>query len=207
MANNGKLFGQKALVAGPSNPIGSAIAMLLVAEGCQLQMADYSEQALKNCFDKIKELYNADIKIHQMDLSEPINIAVLALECQDANIVINTLGAPKKGSINQLEHEDWKTSFEHTLFAAINLTGEVLDSLYEQESGIIINVGSVIDGVDVENLCTVSVNAALQAFSESLDKKTRSDGIRVLCFRPQANISPEKNAAVLNHLILEKLSS
>ena len=36
------------------------------------------------------------------------------------------------------------------------------------------------------------------------DKKTKLDGIRVLSFLPQANISAEGNAASLNFLILEK---
>ena len=206
MANNGKFQGHKALVAGPSNPTGFAIAKSLVEDNCQLYMADYNEQALKTCSEKIKEIFNTDVEIHHMDLSQPINVAVLALECQDANIVINNLGTPKMGGINQLDQEDWKTSFELSLFAAINLTGEVLDSLYEHKSGIIINVGGMIIGADVENLCTVSMNSALQAFSKTIDKRTKVDGIRVLCFLPQANISPEKNATVLKHLILEGLS-
>lgn len=205
MVTDGKFIGHNALVTGISNPIGFTIAKLLVSEGCLLHIADYDEQVLKNCFDNFKGLYNVDTEIHQMDLSEPINISVLALECQDANIVINTMGTTKKGGINQLDHEDWKNDFELNLLTAINLTGEVLDSVYEQENGIIINVGGTVDGIDVENICTISINAALQAFSETLDKKTKIDGLRILYFLPQANISTEKNADTLNHLISEKL--
>ena len=207
MANDGKFTGHSALIAGASNPIGLAIAKLLAAEDCQLHMADSNNQALDLGIAEISELYEVDVEPHLTDLSEPINIAVLALECQHVNILINTLGAMTKGAINELEHEDWKSSFELTLFAAINLTGEVLESLYEQGSGIIINGGGVVDGDNDKNLCIVSVNAALQAFSESLDKKTRREGIRVLTFLPQANISAEENAAALNCMILEKLLS
>jgi short-subunit dehydrogenase len=203
MANYGKLIGQSALIAGLSNPIGFAISKLLAAEGCQLHMADLNEQALDNCINEISELHKVDMEAHLTDLSEPINIAVLALECQDVNIIINNLGSPATGSINQLECEDWKTSFELTLFAAINLTKEVLENLYEQKSGIIINVISVMDGTDDENLCIISVNAALQAFSKSLDKKTKPNGIRVLSFISEENISSESNATAINRLILE----
>ena len=205
MANDGKLTGYSALIAGASSPIGLATAGLLAAEDCQLHMADSSGQALDLGIAEISELYEVVVEPHLTDLSEPINIAVLALECQDVNIVINTLGATAKGGINELEHEDWKTCFELTLFAAINLTREVLESLYEQGSGIIINGGGVVDGDEDKNLCIVSVNAALKAFSESLDKKTRQEGIRVLTFLPQANISAEENATALNRMILEKL--
>ena len=203
MAINGKFFGHSALITGTSDPTGFALAKLLVSEGCQIHMADYNEQALKSCFDIIKKTHNAAIEIHHMDLSEPINISVLALECQDANIVINTMDAPKRGGINQFDHEEWKSIFQLTLFSAISLTGEILDNLYEKESGIIINLGG---GADVKNLCTASVNSALQTFSETLDKKTKLDGIRVLYFLPQTDTSPEKNATILNHLILKKLS-
>ena len=207
MAHNGKLIGHNALIVGPSNPIGLATAKLLAAEGCQLHLADLNNHVLECGVIEISELYKVDVEAHLTDLSEPINAAVLALECQHINILINTLGAPTKGGINKLEHEDWKTSFELTLFAAINLTGEILESLYEHGSGVVINAGGVIDGDDDENLCIVSINAALQAFSESLDKKTKLDGIRILSFLPQANISAERNAASLNFLILEKLFS
>ena len=207
MENDGKLTGHSALIAGSSSPIGFAIAKLLAAENCQLHMADSKSQALDLGIAEISELYEVYVEPHLTDLSEPINIAVLALECQHVNIVINALGPTAKGGINELEHEDWKTGFELTLFAAINLTREVLESLYEQGSGIIINGGGGVDGDDDENLCIVSVNAALQAFSDSLDKKTKRKGIRILTFLPQANISAEENAAALNCMILEKLLS
>ena len=207
MVNDGKLTGHSALIAGASSPIGLAVAKLLAAEDCQLHMADSNNQALDLGISEIIELYEVDIEAHLTDLSEPINNAVLALECQHVNILINTLGAMTKGAINELEHEDWKSSFELTLFAAINLTGEVLESLYEQGSGIIVNGGGVVDGDDDKNLCIVSVNAALQAFSKSLDRKTKREGIRVLTFLPQANISAEENAAALNCMILKKLFS
>jgi short-subunit dehydrogenase len=207
MVNSGKLTGHSALIAGASSPMGLATAKLLAAEDCQLHMADSNEQALDLGVTEISTLYEVDVEPHLTDLTEPINIAVLALECQHANILINALGATAKGGINDLEHEDWTTGFELTLFAAINLTREVLESLYEQGSGIIINEGGAVDGEADENLCIVSVNAALQAFSESLDKRTKREGIRVLTFLPQANISAEENASALNRILLEKLFS
>jgi len=206
MFNNGKLIGHNALIAGSSNPLGLAISKSLAAEGCQLHLADLNNQALDRGIAEIREIYKVDVEVHLTDLSEPMNIAVLALECQHINILINTLGVSSSGGINKLEHEDWKTSFELSLFAAINLTREVLESLYEHKNGVIVNGCGVIDGDDDDNLCIVTVNAALQAFSESLDKKTKLDGIRVLSFLPQANISAEENAARLKSLILEKLS-
>jgi short-subunit dehydrogenase len=207
MVNSGKLTGHSALIAGASSPMGLATAKLLAAEDCQLHMADSNEQALDLGVTEISTLYEVDVEPHLTDLTEPINIAVLALECQHANILINALGSTAKGSINDLEHEDWTTGFELTLFAAINLTREALENLYEQGSGIIINEGGAVDGEADENLCIVSVNAALQAFSESLDKRTKREGIRVLTFLPQANISAEENASALNSMLLEKLFS
>jgi short-subunit dehydrogenase len=207
MANDGKLTGHSALIAGASSPIGLATAKLLAAEDCQLHLAGQNDQALDLGIAEIKELYEIDVEVHPTDLSEPVNVAVLALECEHVNILINSLGEPVKGSIDELEHEDWQNGFDLTLFSAINLTREVLESLYELGSGIIVNVGGMVDGDEDENLCIVSANAALQAFSEILDKKTKLEGIRVLTFLPQANISAEENAAVLNRIILGKLFS
>ena len=207
MLNNGKFIGQNALIAGCTNPVGLATAKFLAAEGCQLHMADLNEPELRRSVDEIRKLHKVGVEAHVTDLSEPINIAILALECQHINILINTMGTPIRGGINKLRHEDWKSSFELTLFAAINLTVEVLESIYEYERGIIINVGGIIDETNEKNLCIVSLNAALKAFSKNLDKKTRLDGVRVLSFLPQENINAEENAAALYRLISEKIST
>lgn len=207
MSEKEKLTGHCALIAGATGAIGLAVAKLLAAEGCQLHLADLDEDILEEAADEIFELYEIEAEIYPTDLSDPINAAALAMECEDVSILINTFGTVPKGDIYTLESEDWQSGFDFRVFGSINLSREVLEGLDELGSGIIVNVGGKVTGQTEDQLCIQTANAALLAFSEYLDKQTRRKGIRVLTFTPNEDESADESAAALTRLILGKLSS
>jgi len=207
MTKDGILKLHSALIAGASGGIGLACATLLAAKGCQLYLADNDDLALEQAEETIVNLYDADIEALPTDLSEPINAAALALDCEDVDILINTFGTLPKGTIETLTPEDWQGGFELRVFGAINLTREVLEGMTELGTGIIINVGGMIDEKSDDQLCIESANAALKAFSDNLDKQARREGIRVLSYIPDAELSDEDHAATLIQFIYDKLSS
>ena len=81
MSNN--LIGKKILIIGLSNPISITLGDILTKLGCQLHLADTSDKILKESATFIKKQNGITVEIHPTDLSEQINIAVLALECED----------------------------------------------------------------------------------------------------------------------------
>ncbi|NQU56188.1 MAG: SDR family NAD(P)-dependent oxidoreductase [Rhodospirillales bacterium] len=197
-----------ALIAGASGGIGMACAKLLAAKGCQLHLAALDDLALDQVCDVITDLYGLQPEAYPADLSEPINAAALALDCEDVDILINAFGVLPRGNIDTLEAEDWQSGFELRVFGAINLTREILEGMALLGTGIIINVGGTIDDDDEEDqLCILTANATLKAFSENLDRQAKREGIRVLTYIPNAKASDDEHAAALIGLVFGKLSS
>lgn len=196
-----------ALIAGASGGIGLACAKLLAARGCQLHLAARDERALDQAIEEISDLYGVEAEAQPADLSEPVNAAALALDCEDVDILVNAFGSLPRGGIETLTPEDWQTGFELRVFAAINLTREVLEGMTLLGTGIIINVGAMIDGDGDDQLCALCANAALKAFSENLDKQARREGVRVLTYLPERGLGDDEHAAALIRLIFGKLSS
>ena len=207
MPEDGKLSGHAVLIAGGAGGLGFALGMALAAEGCELHLADTDETALEEAGEAITDLYDIVLEEHPTDLSESVNAAVLALECEDAGIVVNTIGSAPGGALESLEAEDWRDGFELRLFGAVNLCREMLESMTERGSGVIVNVGLPEADGDPERICPLTVNAALAAFSTALDRQYKPQGIRVLTFFPEAGAPTEDNAAVLSRLIFSKMSS
>ncbi len=207
MSDEGKLTGHSALIAGASGSIGMAVARILAAEGCQLHLADVNDEPLDQFCDDLAAKYGIEAEIYSTDLSDSINAAALALECEDVNILINSFGAVPDGDIETLDAEDWVAAFELRLFGAINLSREVIEGMNNLGSGIIVNVGSKLTDEEEIQLCGKTVNAALQSFSENLDKASKRQGIRVLTYLPQSILSIDEQAGALAQMIFRKMSS
>lgn len=207
MPTEGKLTGHSALIAGASGDTGKAVARLLAAEGCQLHLADLNDQALEDIADELYDAFEAEAEIYSTDLSDSINAAALAMECEDVGILVNCFGTVPKGNVETLDSDDWLGGFEARVFGAINLSREVLECMIDLGSGIIVNVGCKSNEDPKDQLCIQTANAALVAFSDNLDRQTKREGIRVLAFLPDADESGDENAASLARLISGKLSS
>lgn len=208
MPEDGKLSGHTALVAGACGRLGRAIATALAEQDCQLHLADIDEEGLDDVADDIAETFDTEVDIYPTDLSQSINASALVLEADVVSILINAFGTVPSGDIDSLDPDDWQDGFERRVFGAINLSREVLEDMQDLESGIIVNVGCPVeDDSPSDQLCIKTVNAALLAFSENLDVQTKPDGIRILTFLPDADMSPDEQAAALTQLVCSKLSS
>lgn len=209
MSKDGILSTHRALIGGASAGIGLACSHLLAAKGCQLQLTARDEETLDQVVDDIAELYEIEAEALATDLSEPVNAAALALDCEDVDILINAFGALPAGSLETLAPDDWKAGFELRVFGAINLTREVFEGMTLLGTGIIIIVGGVIDNSapEEQQLCIISANATLKAFAEILDRQARNQGIRVFAYFPDTTSSDQDHANSLIGLISAKLSS
>ncbi len=207
MSKDGILKSHSALIAGGSSGIGLETAKLLAGNDCQLHIAARDDDALSQICQSIIKDFGIEVEALPTDLSEPINAAALALDCENVDILINSFGSLPKGTIQTLQGEDWQTGFELRVFGAINLTREVYEGMLELGTGIIINIGGNVSEGDEDELCIVSANAALKVFCENLDKQAKREGVRVLSYFPQAGINDVDHAAALIRLIFRKLSS
>jgi len=199
MTKQPRLTDQCALVAGASGGIGLAVARALAAEGCELHLAGLDEDKLDQTVEAIGEDFGVEAEAHFTDLGSAINAAALGLECEDAGILVNAFGGAPMGDIVDLEDDDWRRGFELKGFGTINLCREMFEALGETGAGIIVNIGCPQTG----EICADTVNAAVLAFSESLD----GDDVRVLFHQPSPELDDERNADAIVNLILGHFAS
>ncbi len=203
-----KLSGNIALVIGASSGFGLAIALRLAAEGCKLHLADSNETDLEDALEMIGLDDDNEPETHPTDVSDAINAAALALECEEVNILITTLPTPPAGGIDNLDDTDWLQAFEETVLTAINMTREVYESMQEIGTGMIFNIGCSGQPVgQAESLCQDTVNAALQIFSENLDRQASLCGVRVFFRLPSPEEDPADLADAVVNQILEHQAS
>jgi len=192
MTNHNKLSGNVALIVGASSELGLAVAKRLAAEGCGLHLADANETVLEEVVEALGLDDDNEPETHPTDLSDAINAAALALECEEANILVNTVPSPPAGTIDDLDVMDWQQAFNETILTAINLTGEVYESMQEIGTGMIFNIGcSGQPGGQPGSLCQDTVNAALRTFSEALDREASLCGVRVFFRLPSPEQAPD----------------
>ena len=197
MSNNENLIGKKILIIGLSNPISITLGDILTKLGCQLHLADTSDKILKESATFIKKQNGITVEIHPTDLSEQINIAVLALECEDVDIIINTFNTTTINNVHELEYEQWRDHLGITLYTAMNIAEEFLENIDEQKNLVIVNVGSKMKKNNDENIGAVVLNGALVALSEALNNKVKSREVRVISFIPETGTSEIESATAL----------
>jgi len=203
MTEQSRLTDQCALVAGGSGGIGLAVARALAAEGCDLHLAGRNDDRLDEAVEALGEDFGIEAEAHATDLGSAINAAALGLECEDAGILVNAFGEVPAGGIIDLEDDDWRRGFELKVFGTINLCREMFEALGETSAGVIVNVGCPQTG----GICADTANAAVRAFSESLDEEARRNGVRVLVYQPSPELDDETNADAVVNMILGHFAS
>lgn len=181
-----KLAGQRALVTGASKGIGRAIAESLAAEGCVVDIAGRSLEALGQAADEIgTRVPGADIRIHAADLSQPEDQLRLAETCLGADILVNNAGAAAAGSLDETEPELWHESWALKVFGYINLSRDFYRAMKARGDGVIVNViGYAGERLNARYIVGTTANAALMAFTRSVGSQSPDFGVRILGVNP-----------------------
>jgi|GEM_PF-1436581 len=205
LPEDGKLTLQNALLAMASAPLSRAIAFELAREGCNLHLAGIDELVLETQADDLLDLFDVEIETYPTDIKESINCAALAMECDEARIlVIEARGIPE-GEVEDLDDEDWQGAFEANVFSSINLTREVSECMCEQGKGIILILGSIPS--KNTDFCASTVNGSLEAYAKTLDQHVSRQGVRCLFFNTSGGETEDDSANAVLQLILDQLAS
>src|ERR1700690_3871578 len=83
------LRGKRVLITGASKGIGAAAAEAFAEEGCHLRLAARSGDQLKALAERLRSAHQIDATTHVVDLRKPEDIARLAKEASDIDILVN----------------------------------------------------------------------------------------------------------------------
>lgn len=177
--------GKRALITGGSRGIGLGVAEMMAKEGCHLHLAARSAADLKAARDKILATSNVEVTCHDTDLSDSASAIKLAKACGDVDFLINNAGAIPQGTIEALDDQTWKRSWDLKVFGFIDITREIYAQMRKRRSGVIVNVIGAAGERPVASYIAGSMgNAALMAMTRALGAESPEFGVRVVGVNP-----------------------
>lgn len=175
---------KKVIITGGSRGIGRACVELFSENGCAVAFIYHTnDDAAEEC---ARETGAHPIKA---DLSDPdeaewaFNKAIEYLGGID--ILINNAGISESGLITDMTDETWMKVINTNLSSAFFMSREVTREFVKQQSGAIVNIGSVWGrcGASCEAAYSAS-KAGLRGLTLSMAKELGPSGIRVNCVEP-----------------------
>ena len=179
------LRGRSALITGGSKGIGLSVASFLAAEGCNLHLVARSSADLEAARADIAGRHGVSVTVHPMDLAERGRAAELAARCPDIDILVNNAGSTPRGTIEEIDEDRLRKSFDLKVFGYINMSREFYVLMKARRSGVIINIiGNGGECLDAGYIAGATGNAALMAFTRALGGSSAEAGVRVVGVNP-----------------------
>ena len=178
-----------AIVTGGSGTIGSVICRVLAERGDHVLCADINEGAFAGAFADTPEELAASIEFAALDVTEPESWDAV---CQRATstgepigTLVNAAVSVKLGSIDRMDHGDWRSSFDVTLHGAALGIQTVGNHMAAQGQGAIVNIASVVahSGAPM-NAGYATAKAALLGLTRTAAARLGRKGVRVTAVSP-----------------------
>ncbi len=173
-------------VTGASQGLGLILVKKLLEKGHRVAATSRNAQKLKNAvnvFDTDSFLPLA-VDLNNIDcVNESLRQTVAAFGRID--VVVNNAGYGMAGTVEEIMEEDVRRIFDVNILAPINVAKGVLPIMRSQQSGYIINIGSVAGFAGAPGWAVYSATkAAIAAFSEVLALDVNEFGIKVTVVEP-----------------------
>ena len=116
------LRGKRVLITGASKGIGAAAAEAFAEEGAHLLLAARSGDQLKVLAERLRSAHQIDAATGIVDLRKEEDVARLAKEAADIDVLVNNAGDIPGGSIDKIDETTWRHAWELKVFGYVNLT-------------------------------------------------------------------------------------
>lgn len=178
------LTGKTALITGASKGIGSAVARVLAAEGCNLHLAARNGEAMAAAKQELEAAHGISVTVHVADLSDTQTMEKLASDAGHVDILINNAGEIPAGSLEIVDDASWRKGFDLKVFGYITLARAFYRKMKGRD-GVIVNIiGNSGENWDAGYIAGSTGNAALMSFTKALGGASLNDGVRVVGINP-----------------------
>lgn len=186
------------LISGASTGIGLASALHLARRGATV----YAGVRDAGAFARLETLGVADqLRPIYLDVTDADSVtAAIDRVRQDAgtlDALVNNAGIAIGGPVEVVDVVDWRRQFEVNVFGMVNLTRSALPML-RASRGRVVNISSISGRMAFPFLAPYAASKyAVEAFSDSLRRELRAQGVRVALIEPGAIATPlwEKSVA------------
>jgi len=204
----GQLINKTALITGASRGIGRAIAQRLSSDSASLILVGRNKKDLEVTSALCSKTGASSIECFELDLQNNQAIDEFCksvLSDGGVDLLINNAGDFTQGHALDGDPDAWSKSMQLNLLVPMRLTRWFAPAMKENESGIIINLGSI---AALEGMTGVGAYAAtkhgLRGWSLSCYQQLREYGIKVVLINP-AFVDTDMTAGVsINREIMIK---
>lgn len=177
-----------ALVTGSSTGIGYETCLALARNGF-VTCATMRDSKKSGDLEKIARKENLRIKIFEMDVDKDNSVCStveqITMEFGKINILVNNAGYGLFGAFEDFSMHEIKNQFETNVFGVIRVIREVLPTMRQQKSGIIVNISSISGLVGVPTQSAYcATKFAVEGLTEALSFELESFGIKLILIEP-----------------------
>jgi 2-hydroxycyclohexanecarboxyl-CoA dehydrogenase len=183
-----KLTGKKAIVTGGAQGIGLAIASRLGADGATVAILDMAADVASEAVAQLQAsgvtAYSYPCDVTDIDQVRR-SVTAAHEEMGSLDILVNNAGIDKQRPFVDTDPEFWRRMIDINYVGFLAVTLAVLPVMIQQNSGVIVNLGS--DAGRVGNPGDViysGTKAAVMASSKALAREVARNNIRVNCVAP-----------------------
>ncbi|NRA29930.1 MAG: SDR family oxidoreductase [Parvularculaceae bacterium] len=185
------LSGQSVLITGASSGFGRLMAESLARQGAKVfaTMRNVPRPEAKE-LEALATSDDLDITVIEIDVTKPREIKRGVAKALDKaggkiDVLVNNAGIAYGGPVELQDEKAMQTIFDTNVFGPQRLTREVLPSMREAGSGLIVNVSSQLGRVIIPGFALYSpTKFALEAMSEQMAYETAGFGIEVTIIQP-----------------------
>ena len=172
-------------ITGTSSGFGRALAEEVLAKGDRVVATARKPEVLADLIEKCPATARA-IKLDVTNTDDAKNaVAETIAEFGRIDVLVNNAGYALVGAIEESSDEQIRQQFETNLFGVLNVTRAALPVLREQQSGHIVNIGSVV-GISANASMGIysATKFALEGLSEALAGEVAAHGIKTTIVEP-----------------------
>jgi len=176
------------LITGASSGMGAALAVRMGRDGAKVVLAARREDRLKQVADQVRDAGGEPL-VCVTDVAELVQVQEMVRRTMAAfgriDVVFNNAGLMRVAPIEKLSHAEIEQQVRVNVLGAIWVLKEVVPILRKQDSGLIINVSSVLGRKTRANAWVYAgTKWAVTAMNEGLREELVGTKVRVCAIQP-----------------------
>lgn len=184
-----QLRNRVAIVTGSSRGLGLASAIALVAEGCRVCICARGAERLAAAAGEVAAAGSKDdVLAVQADLTTRDGVDYVIARTVETfgglDILVNSVGLAKGGTLEETSDDEWQAAMDHTLYPAIRASRLAVPLMRARGGGVILMIASIWGRESGGRMTYNAVKAAEISLAKAMAQQYAAEGIRVNSIAP-----------------------